>query len=154
MVRNEGKKTPVAPPATPPVAPWRFRILAALLLSGPLLLPTQAAEAGVVEGKLNGLRCATDGTACPVDKQDPVIGSESDFVVQQADGSFFYVHNIERRVKARHALDTVRVTGDVDLKYRSVRAVKMEVLEQGTYRRVWTPKRTSDDLRMPGASRR
>ncbi len=143
MVRTEDKKTPPAPS--------RFLGLATLLAG--LLLPLSAA-AGTIEGRINGLRCVTDGIACPVDKQDPIIASESDFVVQQADGSYFFIHNIPRRTKARHALDAVRVTGEVDLKYRSVKAVKMEILEQGSYRRVWTPRRTTDDLRMPGASRR
>ena len=150
MVKMKDKK---APPAR-----WRSlglakSLLATSLLAGLLLLPLPAA-AGTIEGKINGLRCVTDGVACPVDKQDPVISSVSDFVVQQSDGTYFFIHNIPLRTKARHALETVRVTGEVDLKYRSVKAVRMEVLEQGSYRRVWTPRRTTDDLRMPGASRR
>lgn len=148
MVKMKHEK---APPARRRSLGLATSLLATSLLAGLLPLP---AAAGTIEGKINGLRCVTDGVACPVDKQDPVIGSVSDFVVQQSDGNYFFIHNIPLRTKARYALETVRVTGEVDLKYRSVKAVKMEVLEQGSYRRVWTPRRTTDDLRMPGASRR
>ena len=52
------------------------------LLVALFLLPL-IANADTIEGKMNGLNCAVSGVVCPIDKADPLIALETDFVVQQ-----------------------------------------------------------------------
>ncbi len=135
----------------------RYRLGMLAMLAGMLLLPLVASAATqTVEGKINGLRCATQGIICPIDKLDPMIAAEEDFVVQLPDGSFYYIHNLDRAVKARYVLDEVKITGDVVDKYRSIDASKLEVKRDGQYKTVWSPALQAtiwDDLVQPGASR-
>ena len=102
------------------------KIIMKSLLAALLLLPMMA-NAGTVQGKLNGLSCAVANVFCPIDKLDPYVALEKDFVVQQADGSFYLLPNVDRAVKARLVLDDVTVTGDVNEKYKTVNAESIAV---------------------------
>lgn len=134
---------------------YRHGLLA--ILAGMLLLPLAAGAAQTIEGKINGLRCATQGIVCPIDKLDPMIAAEQDFVVQLPDGSFYYIHNLDRAVKARYVLEDVKITGEVSDKYRSIDASKLEVKRDGEYKTVWSPELQAtiwQELVQPGATRR
>lgn len=131
--------------------PYR-KTLAALML----LLPLSSQATSMIEGRLNGLRCATEGI-CPADKQDPLITAESDFVLEKSDGTFYLIPAIKPALKARHALEQVRVTGEVHPRYQTIDIQRLEVKKDGFYKTVWTPKieaRRWEDLVQPGASRR
>ena len=107
------------------------------LLVALLMLPV-VASADTIEGKMNGLNCAISGVVCPIDKADPLIALESDFVVQQPDGSFYIIPNIDRAVKARVVLEDVVVSGKVNDSYKSIQADKLEVKRGGEMQLVWS----------------
>jgi hypothetical protein len=107
------------------------------LLVALLMLPV-VASADVIEGKMNGLNCAISGVVCPIDQADPLIALESDFVVQQPDGSFYIIPNIDRAVKARVVLEDVVVSGTVNPTYKSIQADKLEVKRGGEMQLVWS----------------
>lgn len=132
---------------------WKSLNTLALSLCGLLMLPLSANAADEVEGVIKGVRCVTDQTLCVEDKRDPRLQAESDFVLEQPDGSYYYIFNIDRDTKAEFVLDTVRVTGQVSDRYQSIKAQKMEVRRGDRYRTVWTPGRPYDPRRQPGATR-
>lgn len=113
-------------------------------------------NAATIEGKLNGVHCALAGDTCPIDRLDPHIALEQDFVVQQPDGDYYFIINLDRAVKARYVLEDVKVTGEVNDQYSSIQAEEMAVKREGAYKTVWSEKlqrREYRDLKQPGASR-
>ena len=107
-----------------------------------------------VAGTINGLRCVTDGLKCPVDAADPVIETLADFVLEAGGEDYFYLHNVAIEVKESLVLEQVRVTGEVNRRYRSMDVQRIEVEKNGEFKTVWTPARREDDYRQPGATRR
>jgi hypothetical protein len=86
-----------------------------------LLVPVLAnAEMMTVTGKVTGLTCLVQGFICPVDKADPMINLEKDFVVVTASGDYYFMSNIGLGLKGKYALDTIEVAGDVNKKYKSI----------------------------------
>ena len=81
-----------------------------------------------VTGKLTGLTCLVQGYLCPIDKADPMIGLEKDFVLVMANGDYYFLSNLSLGIKARHALETVEVTGEVNAKYKTI---KVDTLKTG-----------------------
>lgn len=120
-----------------------------------LSLPPLAARAAeqTVEGVIKGIRCVTD-KICYGDPRDPRLRTESDFVLEQPDGNYYYLFNIDRDTKLRFALDTVKVTGEVSDRYQSIRAESMEVKQGNSFTKVWEPGRPYSPLRQPGSTRR
>jgi hypothetical protein len=87
-----------------------------------LLVPVLAnAETMTVTGKVTGLTCLVQGFICPIDKADPMINLEKDFVVVTASGDYYFLSNIGLGLKGKYALDTIEVTGDVNKKYKSIK---------------------------------
>jgi hypothetical protein len=123
----------------------KFLLFAKSLLAALILLPL-VANADTIEGKMNGLNCAIGGVVCPIDKADPLIALESDFVVQQADGTFFIIPNVDRAVKARVVLEDVVVTGTVNSTYKSIQADELKVKRGGQLQTVWS-QAMQDELR-------
>jgi hypothetical protein len=115
------------------------------LLAALFLLPL-IANADTLEGKMNGLNCAISGVVCPIDKADPLIALETDFVVQQPDGTFYIIPNVDRAIKARVILEDVKVTGKVNPTYKSIQADTLEVKRDGEWKLVWSQK-MQDELR-------
>jgi hypothetical protein len=115
------------------------------LLAALFLLPL-IANADTIEGKMNGLNCAISGVVCPIDKADPLIALETDFVVQEPDGTFYIIPNVDRAVKARAVLEEVKVTGKVNPTYKSIQADALEVKRGGEWKLVWSQK-MQDELR-------
>jgi hypothetical protein len=87
-----------------------------------IALLAASANAATIEGKLNGVHCALEGDTCPIDRLDPHIALEQDFVVQQSNGDYYFIINLDRAVKARYVLEDVKVTGDVNDQYSSINA--------------------------------
>ncbi len=84
-----------------------------------LLLPILA-NADTITGKVTGLTCLVQGFICPIDKADPMINLEKDFVVVTASGDYYFLSNIGLGLKGKYALETIEVTGDVNKKYKSI----------------------------------
>ncbi len=98
-----------------------------------LLLPALA-HAETIKGKINGLQCAISGFVCPVDQVDAMVALERDFVIQQPDGAYYTMTNVDRAVKARYALQEATVTGTVNNLYK---AVDVDTLQVGQ-KTVWS----------------
>jgi hypothetical protein len=94
-------------------------LLPAVLLVVFLLIPL-VVNADTIKGKMEGLSCLLKGYLCPLDKADPMINLEKDFVVVTADGKYYYLSNIGLGLKARHALEVVEATGKINPKYNSM----------------------------------
>jgi len=101
-------------------------LLPAILLVIFLLVPL-VVNADTIKGKLEGLTCLLKGYICPIDKADPMINLEKDFVVVTADGKYYYLSNIGLGLKARHALEVVEATGKVNPKYMSMTVEELKV---------------------------
>lgn len=107
----------------------------------------------VVQGTLRGVRCATTDELCADSPSDPSLRLESDLVLVQADGDIYYLFGIDRETKLHFALATVRVVGDVNPKYRTIDARRMEAMRDGDWEVVWKPGRPYQPRRQPGATR-
>jgi len=113
-------------------------IAMAATLLGSMALYATSVKAETIEGKFNGLECASHGEECPTDKLDPHLAFESDFVVQTADGKYFFITNIDRAIKARHALEMVRVEGKLSSKFDAMNASQIWVKDGGDYKLTWS----------------
>lgn len=102
-----------------------------------LMLPLMV-NAATITGKINGFECAVAGKVCPIDKLDPHITLESDFVLQEPDGTFYLLPNVPRDIKVRYVLEEVQVTGDLNEKYKSIRVEEFRVKRDGAYKTVWS----------------
>lgn len=117
-------------------------------LFGSTLLYANPVQAETVEGKLNGIECASHGEQCPTDRLDPHIALERDFVVQTADGKYFFITNLDRAVKARHALKMVRVEGKKSAKFDAINASELWVKDGGDYRLIWSRSMQEEQWRL------
>jgi hypothetical protein len=101
------------------------------------------AEMVTVTGKITGFECMTKGITCPIDKADPMINVEKDFVLVTAAGDYYFMPNLTLGLKARHALETVTVNGDLNPKYKSITVKTLSVDGKEVYN-----KKAEDDWRM------
>jgi len=118
-------------------------LLPAVLLVVFLLIPL-VVNAETIKGKLEGLTCLLKGYICPLDKADPMINLEKDFVVVTADGKYYYLSNIGLGLKARHALEVVEVTGEINEKYKSMTVDTLSVGGKVT----WSKKAEEEMMKM------
>ncbi len=73
-----------------------------------------------------------------VDRLDPHIALERDFVLQKPNGDYFFLTNLPRETKVRHALKKARVTGKLDECYNAVVVDELQIEDSGGFRTVWT----------------
>ena len=85
------------------------------------------AEMVTVTGKVTGYTCLMQGFVCPIDKADPMINLEKDFVLVTASGEYYFLPNISVGLKGKYALDVVTVTGNLNAKYKSIMVNTMSV---------------------------
>lgn len=112
----------------------QFRWILILTL---ILLPL-VVQADRIEGRLNGLGCASKGKLCPIDKDDPHVLLERDFVVQTADGNYFYVTNIDWKTKLKYVLKLVRVEGRFSDRLSAIVADELWVKKVDGYHLEWS----------------
>lgn len=96
------------------------------------------AQAGVVEGMVQGFGCVVKEKTCPVDRLDPHVGVEKSFVIVDSSGQYYFVPNMDRTVMARNVLNKVRATGKISNKYKAVTAETFEVYRNGQWHKVWS----------------
>jgi hypothetical protein len=108
-------------------------LLPVLLVVLSLLVIPLTANAETIKGKLEGLTCLLKGYLCPIDKADPMIALEKDFVVVTADGKYYYLTNVGLGLKGKYALETVEVTGKINPKYNSMVVETMTVKGKTVY---------------------
>ncbi len=125
---------------------WKTAVLA--LPMATLVLLSLSINAGTISGKLNGHDCAHAGMACPVDRLDPHIALEPDFVVVEPDGEYYFMPNLSRDVKVRHVLEDVQVTGDINPRYRTIKVRELKVKSGSGFKTVWTQEQQSFEARI------
>ena len=123
----------------------RWAILSIVFLLIPFLIHAERFKETTLEGKMNGLNCAINGILCPIDKADPLVALETDFVLSLPDGTFYLLPNVDRAVKARVILEAVAVTGTVDTKYKSIQVDKLEAKRDGKLKLIWS-QQAQDEL--------
>ena len=94
--------------------------------------------ADTFSGKLNGHGCAHAGTTCPVDRLDPHLALESDFVLQKDDGDYYFLTDMPTSVKRRHALAIVKVDGKLNEKYGAINVNEFRVKKGDSYKLMWS----------------
>ncbi|MGA3085730.1 MAG: hypothetical protein ABSE95_13195 [Thermodesulfobacteriota bacterium] len=122
-----------------------FFILGVLVL---LLVPALVANAQTITGKLTGLTCLIQGYICPIDKADPMINLEKDFVVVTASGDYYFLTNIGLGLKGKYALQVVEVTGDVNPKYKTVMVKSLKVDGKVVWDAAWEEKMSGEVFRI------
>ena len=110
----------------------------AITLAATLALAGGALHADTITGRINGHSCAHANTTCPIDRLDPHIALERDFVLQTPNGDSYFLSNVPRDTKVRHALKKARVTGKLDERYNSVVVDELQIEDSGKFRTVWT----------------
>ena len=117
--------------------------LTAHTLAFTALLAVTGIHAETFTGRINGHHCAHGGETCPVDRLDPHLALERDFVLRTADGIYYFMTNLPRDVKVRHVLAQARVTGDLDPRYNTVTVDELQVKDGEDFRVVWTQAKQS-----------
>ena len=100
-------------------------VMMAALLFAPL-----GVHAETFSGKLNGFHCVESGTSCPLDRLDPHVALEPDFVLQVGGGDYYFLTNVPRDVKLRHALQSIEVSGAVNRKYNAIDVDQLKIGDQ------------------------
>ena len=103
-------------------------------------MPVTAKTANTFDGWMQGFNCVAHGHKCPVDRLDPHLTLEPDFVLLLNDGDYFLLPNIGRIVKARYVHKPIRVIGDVNPKYKSIDVDQLQVKEGNSFKTVWSKK--------------
>ncbi len=111
-----------------------------------MLVPV-AGLADRIEGRLNGLACASKGEMCPTDKDDPHVLLERDFVIQTEDGKIFYITNMDWKTKLRYVLRMVRVVGEFSDRSSAITADEFWVKHEDGYRLEWSLERMREKQR-------
>jgi hypothetical protein len=102
------------------------------------IAPVGVNAAKTIEGSMQGFHCIVHGHKCPIDTLDPHLMLEPDFVLLLNDGAYWFMPNIARIVKAKYVHKAVRVTGDLNHKYKSIDVDKLEVKLNGSFKTVWS----------------
>jgi len=104
-------------------------LLSAIALVFTISVTADAATS--VTGWIQGFNCVRHGHQCPIDTLDPHLMLEPDFVLLLDDGDYYLLPNVARIVKAKYVHKSVKVTGDVISKYKSIEVDKLEVKDGG-----------------------
>ena len=110
----------------------------ALVVLALVIVPLTASASGTVEGTIQGFNCVMRGETCPVGAEDPMAAVESVFVVYTKAGKYFFVPNLSPQAMSRHINDMVRVTGTISDKFPSINADKVDLMEKGAWKTVWS----------------
>lgn len=112
-----------------------------LLLAG--CLAAGATQAETFTGRINGHSCAHGGEVCPIDRLDPHVVLERDFVLQTSDGTYYFMTNLPRDVKVRHVLSEAKVEGALNPRYNTLTVEALQVKQGDAYRTVWSNEQQS-----------
>ncbi|MGB3209146.1 MAG: hypothetical protein WBB19_00430 [Desulforhopalus sp.] len=110
-------------------------------------LPGMANAANSFNGWMQGYNCVTHGHICPLDSADPHIAMEPDFVLYLDKGDYLLLPNIDRAVKAKYLHKPIRVTGNMNPRYKSIDVKTLEVQDGEIYKTVWSKKMMLEELK-------
>ena len=98
--------------------------------------PVSAGEKVELEGIIQGAKCTHYQTECFND--DNHIALEPDFVLVIPSGEYYFMPNLNRSVKARHAYKNVRVHGELRIQELWVdRLVDIDKKKGGRAKTTW-----------------
>jgi hypothetical protein len=103
-------------------------------------IPITAEASKIIDGWMQGLDCVRHGHRCPIDRLDPHLMFEPDFVLLLDNGDYFLLPNIARIVKAKYVHKPIRVIGRTDNKYKTIYVDKLQVKDGNSYVTVWSKK--------------
>jgi hypothetical protein len=106
-------------------------------LSGILLILSPGVQAEIFSGKLNGYDCARAGITCPLDRNDPHVALERDFVLQLQSGDYLFLTNLPRDIKLKHVLKDVQIYGKRHAKFESVDVDELRIKKGDKWQPVW-----------------
>lgn len=109
-----------------------------MLIAFALFLLPVLAFAAQIEGTVQGYHCVTQGKVCPIGQEDPLVALEQVFVVLTAKEGYYFVPNLDRALLARHIGEKVRVTGNVNAKFKAITAEKFEISKKGGWVVTWS----------------
>jgi len=115
----------------------KIRLAFSIPILASLALPS-AVMADTYTGKLNGHGCAHSGMTCPVDRLDPHVALESDFVLQKDDGDYYFLTDMPLSVKRRHALAVVKVDGKLNERHHAIAVNEFRVKMGDSYKLMWS----------------
>ncbi len=121
-------------------------ITEAILITTLLTMPFVASSGETLTGRIIGHGCTVAGHVCPLDKLDPHIALEADFVLVVDSGEYYFMPNLQRGTKMRYVLDKVTVIGDVDKKYNTIDVNELIVDKGGKHRTVWSKKMQREEI--------
>lgn len=93
-----------------------------------------AGEQIALEGTLRGANCTHFKLDCPDDEAH--IAMEQDFVLVAEGGKHYFLPNLNRAIKARHANREVRISGERE--DHEIWVENFEVKKGQGYKRVWS----------------
>ncbi len=99
--------------------------------------PTPAMER-TLAGRIVGLNCILEPNLCAVDKQDPHIALNTDFVLLLKNADHYLLTNVPREVKIQFFRMQIEVTGNVSDEYRSITVDTLKIRNGGKYIKVWS----------------
>lgn len=102
------------------------------------LVVVNGSQAATLEGTIQGFTCLKQKELCPVDRSDPRLSSERNFVISGKDDAYHFLPNIDRSILTRNILKKARVTGQPMPRYNSVKVEKLEVFKEGKWREIWS----------------
>ncbi len=115
------------------------KILSGTVAAAGLVLLSLNVSAASFTGKLNGHGCAHEGTSCPVDRLDPHVTLEQDFVLITSSGDYYFLPNLSRDTKVRYVLQDVQVMGEKHARYNSIKVSELQVKKGGGWKTIWSP---------------
>jgi hypothetical protein len=124
--------------------------LAVALIGASLSLSSGGTAAAQFGGRIVGHDCASRGEQCPVDKLDPHIALEPDFVLVTPDGEYYFLPNLPRSTKVRYVLDGVTVVGDKHRRYNLITVSELRLKGDPSGKAVWTEKMQREESRAWG----
>ena len=112
-----------------------------LMISGGI-----TAKAATLEGIVQGYGCMVIEKLCAVDRMDPRLAAEKNFVIVDKNGTYYFISNVDSSLLSENILNQVRITGDVNSKYHTVTADKLELYSNGSWHEAWSMKKEKEEL--------
>lgn len=122
-------------------------IVEMILIAALLTIPFVARGGESLTGRIVGHGCVHEGHVCPVDRLDPHIALEPDFVLVVKGGDYYFMPNLSRGIKMRYVLETVTVNGDLSSKHNAIVVDELIAEKGGKQRTVWSKQMQSDEAR-------
>lgn len=103
-----------------------------------LFLPMISNASETVTGTIVGFNSLIHGKESPIDSDDPHVDLEPDFVIQTSEGDHYLIPLIPRRLKVKYLYQTVKVTGDIIKKDRSISVDEFKIKKGEQFISAWT----------------